>query len=144
MDENDNVRNPLSDKDYQDLIALRVREMIRSDRQWAIRMLITTLVAVAGSFVTAWNANQTANDASEIASDASETASDASEIASGASEIASDASEIANNASETAGAWSCSTNLPSSAMTLAAKKRVRQQSFSKGTKFKTGPRIGSS
>lgn len=65
-----NVNSPLSDRDYQELVAFRVRESLRADRRWVVRMLITALVAVAGSIMAAWNANQAANSASEDATSA--------------------------------------------------------------------------
>ena len=75
-----NAKSPLSDRDYQELVAFRVRESLRADRRWVIRMLITTLVAVVGSIAAAWNANRAANSASQNATSANDAAVTSVEI----------------------------------------------------------------
>ena len=65
----DNRQVQLSDQDL-DLIVYRVRESLRVDRRWVASLLITALVAAAGSIMAARNANRAANSARSSANDA--------------------------------------------------------------------------
>lgn len=75
----DNHQVQLSDRDL-DLVVYRVRESLRADRRWVLRMVITTLVAVVGSIGAAWNANRTADSASQNATNANNAAETSVEI----------------------------------------------------------------